>query len=166
MAPCVPWASRGLGTRDPVFHLELEPFSSTEDSRAWNWKHRQSWTGQKLDAGLKEIPLLFSLYQSLWFGPTYSIVIKKSFFIFNSGVVRTQTFTFEARVRQSSGGPVRDLVLKLLSGARAGHPRTAKGRQQMCPSGACPLQFTSALHSGYLLPSGHSCSSLNHAFIK
>lgn len=41
MAPRVPWASRGLGTGDPVLHLELEPLSSTKDSRTWNWKQRQ-----------------------------------------------------------------------------------------------------------------------------
>lgn len=41
MAPHVPWASSGLGTGDPVLHLELEPLSSTKDSRTWNWKQRQ-----------------------------------------------------------------------------------------------------------------------------
>lgn len=61
-----PSCSRGLGTRDPVFHSELEPLSSTKDSRVWNWKQRQKlgWVEIRCRPQ-KNFTLIFPLPESL-----------------------------------------------------------------------------------------------------
>lgn len=77
-----PSGSLGIWDRDagePVFHLELEPFSNPADPRAWNWNMGKSWARQKLDTGLGEIPLYFFYYQSLWLSPTPQL--SQKFFI-------------------------------------------------------------------------------------
>lgn len=119
VAPRVPWASRGLGPGDPAFHSKLEPLPSTRGSRAWNWKHRHNlgrggirYRPQRNSTFIFPITRVFGLAQ-----PTQ--LSQKFFFVFSSGVVRTSTFTFQARVRQSSDRTVHDLALELLSSAEA-----------------------------------------------
>lgn len=114
-----PSGSLGIWDRDagePVFHLELEPFSNPADPRAWNWNMGKSWARQKLDTGLGEIPLYFFYYQSLWLSPTHPIVTK-ILHLFSLDWSEPR-FPPLKRIRQSSGGPVHDLSLKLLRSAK------------------------------------------------
>lgn len=78
----------GLDAGAPIFHLELEPHPSAQTRELGIGNTGKSWARQKLDTGLKEIPLFFFFIIRVFGLAQPSQLSQKFFIFFPSGLVR------------------------------------------------------------------------------